>query len=184
VSKLNKLEIMGGTMTEKAFNLMSVFTLASLVTIAACAPAADTNDSVAAAPAATAAPATPMYISDKSVSTDCGVNAPPDPPPGFAWTPGGTAEEMPPAMVSKLAVGADRPIAETVADKVSPGVTLIDPGARMPFYLINNDKEVIGEFSGDYYSFMQLLPNGNILGSSNMYSDTFRDGGGHTGCIE
>ena len=31
---------------------------------------------------------------------------------------------------------------------------------------------------------MQLLPNGNILGSNNMCSDTFRDGDGHTGCIE
>ena len=168
-------------MAENTFKLTGIFALASLVTLAACAPAADTNETIAAAPAE---PATPMYISDKPVSTDCGVNAPPDPPPGFARTPGVAAVKMPPHIASRQAVGADRPIADTVADQVSPGVTLIDPGYRMPFYLINNDKEVIGEFSGDYYSFMQLLPNGNILGSSNMYSDTFRDGGGNTGCIE
>jgi hypothetical protein len=68
-----------------------------------------------------------------------------------------------PPLGGRQAVGADRPIADTIADKVSPGVTLIDPGYRKPFYLINNDKEVIGEFSGEYFSFMQLLPNGNIL---------------------
>jgi len=166
-------------MAEKISRLTGVFASAALLALAACAPSADQNASVAAA-----APAAPMYISNKLVSTDCGVDAPPDPPPGFAKTPGGTAADMPPPLAARQAVGADRPIADTIADKVSPGVTMIDPGARKPFYLINNDKEVIGEFVGEYFSFMQLLPNGNILGSSNMYSDTFRDGGGHTGCVE
>lgn len=92
---------------------------------------------------------------------------------------------MPPPIAAWQAVGAERPIAETVAEKVSPGVTLIDPYSRDPFYLINNDKEVIGEFSSQYNAlFSQLLPNGNILSTSNMYSDTFADGGGQTGCIE
>ena len=168
-------------MVEKTFKLTGVCASVALVTLVACAPATDQNETVAATPAA---PAAPMYISNKPVSTDCGVFAPPDPPPGFARTPGGTAANMPPPLAARQAVGADRPIADTVAEKVSPGVTLIDPGFRKPFYLINNDKEVIGEFAGDYLSFMQLLPNGNILGSSNMYSDTFRDGGGHTGCVE
>ena len=169
-------------MAEKNFKLTGVCAFAALLTLAACTPAADQSASVTAV--APAAPAAAMYISNKPVSTDCGVNAPPDPPPGFATAPGGTAKDMPPPLAARQAVGADRPIAETIADKVSPGVTLIDPGYRKPFYLINNDKEVIGEFAGEYLSFMQLLPNGNILGSSNMYSDTFRDGGGHTGCIE
>jgi hypothetical protein len=169
-------------MDETSFRLTGVSALVALVTLTACAPAADPSETVAASPAA---PAAPMYISSKPVSTDCGVNdAPPEPPPGFARPPGATAADMLPPIAAKLAVGADRPIADTVAEKVSPGVTLIDPGYRKPFYLINIDKEVIGEFSGDYFSFMQLLPNGNILGSSNMYSDTFRDGGGHTGCVE
>ncbi len=168
-------------MADNTFKLTGICAAAVFVTLTACAPAADTGETVVAAPVA---PAAPLYISDKRVSTDCGVNAPPDPPPGFSRGPGATAADMPPPIAAWQAVGADRPVADTIADKVSPGVTLIDPGARTPFYLINNDKEVIGEFSGDYYSFMQLLPNGNILGSSNMYSDTFRKGGGHTGCVE
>jgi hypothetical protein len=168
-------------MAETTFKLTGVSALAALVTLSACAPAADPGETVAAAPAA---PPAPMYISNKRVSTDCGVDAPPDPPPGFAKRPGVTADKMPPPLLARQAVGAERPVAETDTGRVSPGVTLIGPGARYPFYLINNDKEVIGEFAGEYLSFMQLLPNGNILGSSNMYSDTFRHGGGHTGCVE
>ena len=168
-------------MAENTIKLTGIFATAICVTLAACAPAADPGETSAAAPAT---PTGPLYKSNKFVSTDCGVDAPPDPPPGFERIPGSTAVDMPPPLAAWQAVGADRPVAETIAEKVSPGVTLIDPGARKPFYLINNDKEVIGSFEGDYYSFMQLLPNGNILGSSNVYSETFRDGGGHTGCIE
>jgi hypothetical protein len=166
-------------MTERTIKPTGVCTLALLFTVAACAPAADTNETLS-----DAMPAAAAYISNKLVSTDCGVDAPPPPPPGWARPPGRTAKKMAPPRAAQQAVGADRPIAETIAGKVSPGVTMIDLGYRKPFYLINNDKEVIGEFAGDYYSFMQLLPNGNILGSSNMYSDTFRDGGGSSGCIE
>lgn len=169
-------------MADNNFKLTGICATAAFVTLTACAPATDTSAPIAAAQPE---PAAPIWISNKPVSTDCGTtDTPPDPPPGFARFPGATAVSMPPPIAEWQAVGADRPIADTVADKVSPGVTMIDPGGRKPFYLINNDKEVIGEFAGDYYSFMQLLPNGNILGSSNMYSDTFRRGGGHTGCIE
>jgi hypothetical protein len=169
-------------MIKKPTTHARICVLMSLAVLAACTKVVETEVNVAVAQAS---PTAPLYISNKPVSTDCGINnTPPPPPPGFALPNGAKALPMPPPMAAKQAMGADRPIANTVADKVSPGVTLIDPGYRKPFYLINNDKEVIGEFSGDYYSFMQLLPNGNILGSSNMYSDTFRDGGGHTGCIE
>jgi hypothetical protein len=168
-------------MSEKIFKLTGVCAFAVLATLAACAPAADRGEATVAVPAVAAAP---MYISNKPVSTDCGVDAPSGPPPGFARRPGSTATAMTPPLVARQAVGADRPIADTIADQVSPGVTLINLGYRKPFYLINNDKEVIGEFSGDYLSFMQLLPNGNILGTSSMYSDTFRHGGGNSGCIE
>ncbi len=156
------------------------------VGLAACAPSTDpVTPATTAAAREPAAQAGLRWISDKSISTNCGpTDLPADPPPGYARKPGASAVPMPPPIAKRQAVGADRPIAETIADKVSPGVTLIDPGARKPFFLINTDKEVIGEFAGDYFSFMQLLPNGNILGSSNVYSDTFRRGGGHTGCIE
>ena len=157
-----------------------------VASLAGCNPAADPVATTTAAPPATPAPqAGPRWISDKRISTNCGpVDAPPDPPPGFARKPGASAEPMPPPIAKRQAVGAERPIAPTIADKVSPGVTVIDPGGRRPIFLINTDKEVIGQFEGDYYSFMQLLPNGNILGSSNLYSEVFRDGGGYTGCIE
>jgi hypothetical protein len=172
-------------MADNTIKLTSICATAICITLVACAPAADPGASLPAAVATpAAAPAAPLYKSNKFVSTDCGVDAPPDPPPGFERIPGAAPVAMPPAIAGWQAVGADRPVAATIADKVSPGVTLIDPGARKPFYLINNDKEVIGSFEGDYYSFMQLLPNGNILGSSNLYSDTFRRGGGHSGCIE
>ena len=168
-------------MAENTIKLTDICAAVAFLALAACSPAPNSGEAVSAAPVA---PATPMYRSNIPVSTDCGVDAQSLPPPGFAKNPGATAANMPPSIAARLAVGADRPIAATVADKVSPGVTLINLGYRKPFYLMNNDKEVIGEFSGDYYSFMQLLPNGNILGTSKMYSDTFRNGGGNSGCIE
>ena len=157
------------------------------LSIAGCNPPAEPVAATTAAPVAAmpAPPAGPRWISSKRISTNCGpTDLPADPPPGFARKPGAATTAMPPPIAERQAVGADRPIAETVPEKVWPGVTLIDPGFRKPFYLVNTDKEVIGEFSGDYFSFMQLLPDGNILGSSNVYSDVFRRGGGHTGCIE
>lgn len=166
-------------MTDNSCKAFGVFLISVAAGLTACSPTAKESETL------NTVPTTLQYISNKPVSTDCGVDdAPPDPPPGFARKPGGTAAEMPPPLVKRQAVGAERPIAASDVNRVSPGVTLIDPGSRKPFFLINNDKEVIGEFAGDYFSFMQLLPDGNILGSSNMYSDTFRKGGGHTGCIE
>lgn len=169
-------------MRKKPIAYAFICALVSLALLGACSKVAEPEQIVAATKTS---PSAPLYISNKRVSTDCGItDSPASPPPGFARPIGAKAVPMPPPLAARQAVGADRPISATVPDKVSPGVTVIDPGFRKPIYLINNDKEVIGEFSGDYYSFMQLLPNGNILGSSNMYSDTFRDGGGYTGCIE
>ena len=83
----------------------------------------------------------PRWISDKRVSTNCGpTDAAADPPPGFARKPGSPARAMPDQNVQRLELGADRPIAETVPDKVSPGITVIDPGYRKPIFLINNEK--------------------------------------------
>ncbi|MFK7956399.1 MAG: aryl-sulfate sulfotransferase [Lysobacterales bacterium] len=125
------------------------------------------------------------YVSRKNISTDCGVtDTPPAPPPGFAVPPGGKAAPMPAAIAKRQAVGAGRPLAPTVADKVWPGITVIDANYRKPIYLIDLEKNEVGEFSGDYFGFKQLLPTGNILASSFLYSDTFRRGGGHAGCVE
>lgn len=87
-------------------------------------------------------------------------------------------------LASWQAVGAGRPIAETDAERVSPGYVLIEPGYRKPAYLINNDKEVVASFENDYFSFTQLQADGSRLASSNLYSDVFQDGGGNRGCVE
>ena len=175
---MTPLETSENTLAETSSRLAGIFALAATATLVACSQAVEPTAPVAAAPA------TPLYISTKQVSTDCGVESAPLLPPGFARRVGGSATKMPPTIAERQAVGAERPLATTDFSRVSPGVTLIDPGARKPFFLINNEKEVIGEFAGDYYSFMQLLPNGNILGSSSLNSDTFGDGGGATGCVE
>ena len=153
----------------------------TLVTLSACAPA--TNEDAAPTAAATQ-PAAPMYISSKAVSTDCGISMTAPPPPGFADIPNAEIAEMPEGLAKRQAVGADRPIADTDAARVSPGYVLIEPGYRKPAYLVNNDKEVVASFENDYFSFTQLQDDGSRLASSNLYSDVFMDGGGNRGCLE
>ncbi len=150
--------------------------------LAACTAPADQAPTESHAVAQSSA--SPIYISRKQVSTDCGVESVAAPPPGFAHRPNEDIEEMPEALVKYMAVGAGRPIAETDPERVSPGYILIEPGYVKPAFLINNDKEVIATFENDYFSFTQLLPDGSRLASSNMYSEVFRDGGGNRGCIE
>jgi hypothetical protein len=160
-----------------AFALLSV----NVIALSACAPPA--SESTQHSEAATA-PAAPLYISSKSVSTDCGVVFSSAPPPGFADVPGKAVVDMPPPLAKRQAVGADRPLAETDAERVSPGYLLVEPAYRKPAYLVNNDKETVASFENDYYSFTQLQPDGSRLASANMYSDVFQDGGGNRGCLE
>lgn len=145
----------------------------------ACTPVANNGPA-----AATTEPPAPLYISRKAVSTDCGVAMTAPPPPGFADVPGEELAEMPEMLAKWQAVGAERPVADTDAERVSPGYVLIEPGYRKPAYLINNDKEVIASFENDYFGFSQLQADGSRFSSSNMYSDVFMDGGGNRGCIE
>lgn len=160
--------------------------IASLATVAvllvACAPEGD--DAVSVAEPVVVERAAPLYVSTKQVSTDCGVEAVPSPPPGFADRPYAEIAEMPEAIANRQAVGAERPIAATDPDRVSPGYVLIEPGFRLPRYLVNNDKEVVATFENDYFGFTQFLPDGSRIASSNMWSDVFYDGGGNRGCIE
>ena len=155
--------------------------IVSLVVVAACAPVSDESASVADAAATKAAP---FYVSHKQVSTDCGVEFISDAPPGFAHRPGAQVKDMPPPLANMQAIGADRPVADTDPDRVSPGYVLIEPGFRFPAHLINNDKEIVATFENDYLGFTQLMPDGTRLTSSNMYSDTFKGGGGERGCLE
>ena len=125
------------------------------------------------------------FKSMKRVSTDCGVEYVPDPPPGFAERPGAATKEMPEPVVKAMAVGADRDKVETNVDLVSPGYLLIEPGSVKQSFIINNDKEVVATLAGDYFgSFSKIFPNGNRMVSSHLKSDVFEDGGGHRGCIE
>ena len=142
--------------------------------LAACEPATDNS---AAKPA-------PLYISTKQVSTDCDIEFVSDPPPGFAHRPGAEIVEMPEVIAGRQAVGAERPIAATDAERVSPGYVLIEPGFRKQRLLIDNDKEVVATFENDYFGFTQLMPDGSRLASGNMFSDQFNEGGGNRGCIE
>jgi hypothetical protein len=160
----------------------SVLSAAATTLLVACAPAVDhpASQDEAAAPEKPA----PMYLSTKQVSTDCGIDFVPDPPPGFAHRPGAELEDMPDAIAGWQAIGADRPIAETVSEKVSPGYVLIEPGFRKQRLLVNNDKDVVATFASDYFGFTQLMPDGTRLVSGNVFSDQFNEGGGNRGCIE
>jgi len=129
-------------------------------------------------------PAAPLYISSKLVSTDCGVAMTSPPPPGFADVPGEELAEMPEMLAKWQTVGAERTLAETDAERASPGYVLIEPGYRKPAYLINNDKEVVASFENDYFGFTQLQADGSRFSSRNMYSDVFMEGGGNRGCLE
>jgi hypothetical protein len=158
-----------------------MLSVATIITLGACAPA--TNDDPAPTVAAPE-PVAALYISSKAISTDCGVSMTPPPPPGFADRPNVEIVEMPKMLAKRQAVGAERPLADTDAARVSPGYVLIEPGYRKPAYLINNDKEVVATFENDYFSFTQLQADGTRLASSNIYSDVFIDGGGNRGCLE
>ena len=155
--------------------------VATIATVYACTPATDKAENPAIA---ASEPATPLYISRKAVSTDCGVALVSAPPPGFADIPNAEIVEMPEGLAKRQAVGADRPIADTDVARVSPGYVLIEPGYRKPAYLVNNDKEVVAAFENDYFSFTQLQADGSRLASSSLYSDVFLDGGGNRGCLE
>ncbi len=155
---------------------------ATIAGVCACTPAA--NDTAMESASVADRSTMPPYISGKRVSTDCGVDAIAAPPPGFVHRPYAEIATMPERLAKWLAVGAQRPLAETDPDRVSPGYVLIEPGFRKPMFLVNNDKEIVATVENDYFSYTQFLADGSRLASSNMYSAVFRKGGGHRGCVE
>ena len=103
----------------------------------------------------------PRYVSTMTVTSDCGVENMPSSSNGLAGPVGTEISEMPDHIAKNLAVGADREPVDTDWDRVSPGYVLIEPSAVKQSFLINNDKEVVAEFEGDYYpAYSQLLPGG------------------------
>lgn len=131
-------------------------------------------------------PQRPVYASAKKVSSDCGVEYVAPPPPGFAEARGVETKDMPPPMAGPMAVGVGREQVATDWDRVSPGVVLIEPGAIKETWLVNNKKETVAAFTGDYYTGLtELMPDGNRLASGFARTDVFeKGGGGFRGCIE
>jgi len=131
-------------------------------------------------------PQRPVYVSAKKVSSDCGVEYVAPPPPGFAEVQGVATRDMPPPIAGPMAVGAGREQVETDWERVSPGVVLIEPGSIKETWLINNKKETVAAFEGDYFTHLtELLPDGNRIASSYVQTDSFEQGGGgFRGCLE
>jgi hypothetical protein len=130
------------------------------------------------------ASAQPQYISDKQISTDCGIDYAQDPPPGFARRPGQGPQNMPPPITDALSVGADRPVAETDHDRVYPGVVMIEPNFRFTKLFIDEDGEVAGAITDDRLGFSKPMDDGTRIVNGHIYSDYFNDGGGTRGCLE
>jgi hypothetical protein len=94
-----------------------IWIASTLIAFSACSQAPDEPASGMTPTAApfTASVPTPnasanrLYISNKQVSTDCGIDYAQDPPPGFARRPGQGPAPMPPPVAARVAVGADRP---------------------------------------------------------------------------
>jgi len=149
--------------------------------LAACAPAGEPAAVDESPPAAIAAP---IYVSAKSVSTDCTADFIGATPPGFANRAGAEKVEMPARIAGWVNTGRDRPPVDTDIDRVSPGLVLIEPGFRYEKFLIDTDGEVVATFRSDLLGFTQLLPDGSRLFNGNTYSDTFNQGGGMRGCLE
>ena len=171
-------------MSANKLRLTQIVTMTWIAVIASgCVP--NSGDDKREDSAANEAPR-PKYVSTMTVTSDCGVENMPSSNNGLAGPVGTEISEMPEDIAKNLAVGADRDPVDTDWDRVSPGYVLIEPGSVKQSFLINNDKEVVAEFEGDYYpAYSQLLPNGHRLVSSNGRSKGFpRGGGGKTGCIE
>lgn len=132
-----------------------------------------------------ARPIQQVFVSNKRVTSDCGLEYVPAAVPGFAESLGREIKQTPPPIAANLAVGAGRELVATDEDRVSPGYVLVEPYAVKQSFLINNDKEVVATLENDYYTtYTQLLPNGHRLIEAQTYSRVFDDGGGENGCVE
>ena len=130
------------------------------------------------------ASAQPHYISEKHVSTDCGIDYAQNPPPGFARRPGQGPAPMPPPIAQNLAVGADRPAVETDHDRVYPGVVMIEPNFRFTKLFIDENGDVAGTITDDRLGFSKPMPDGTRIVNGHVYADFFNEGGGTRGCLE
>ena len=174
------------SITNTWFRAVPVVALGSIVLVA-CQPATEQTAGAAVIEPLAAEPeppVTPLYRSEKRLSSDCGVVRAPMPAPGFAPVAGAEPEEMRERPRQWFEIGAERPLAETDLALVAPGYTVVGPVSAKEKLIINNDKEVLGRFEGKYFSgHTEVLENGDLFGTSAAYHDGFRSGG-RNGCVE
>jgi hypothetical protein len=162
--------------------ILVVTTTAFLV--AGCAPnsGGDTTEVAAIADA----PRVQRWVSNMTVTSDCGVESRPGSGNGFAGPVGVPLTDMPEDVAGQVATGWGREQVETDWERVSPGYALIGPSALKESYLVGTDKEIAASFSSDHYpKYSQIMPNGNWLMSTNVRAvGILQGGGGKSGCIE
>ncbi len=105
-------------------NCTQIFYLLLLVLLTGCAPVPETAEIIITRPEPVPGP---LFRSAKQVSSDCGVVAVVDPPPGFAVPPGAEAKVMPPIIAGFQKIVAEREPAVTDPERVSGGYVLIEP---------------------------------------------------------
>jgi hypothetical protein len=173
------------SVTNHWFRGVPVVALWSIMLVA-CQPATELSTGAAVMEPAAAAPPvrTPIYRSEKRLSSDCGVVRAPEPFPGFAKVAGEEADEMPEMARQWFDIGAERLPVETDLARVAPGYTVVGPISTKGKFIINNDKEVVGRFEGEYFAgHTDVLDNGDLFGTASAYHDHFRSGG-RNGCVE
>lgn len=155
----------------------------SSLVLAACMPVEDQPVAITAA-LPEEQPRQPVYRSDKRLSSDCGVQRAPGALPGLAPVAGAKPGELSEDNAKKIAIGADRALAETNYERVAQGYVVVGPTSVKEKVIVNLEKEVVGRFEGDYFSgHTRVLENGDLLTTSATYTDHFR-AGGRNGCVE
>jgi hypothetical protein len=159
-----------------------IATIASL--LGGCAPGS--GGDTAGVAAVEEAPRVQKWVSNMTVTSDCGVENRPGSNNGFAGPVGVAVGEMPEELAAQVATGWGREQVETDWDRVTPGYVLIGSSVLKESYLVGTDKEIAASFVGDHYpKYSQILPNGNWLMSTNVRAvGILQGGGGKSGCIE
>jgi len=156
------------------------------ILISGCVPDSGGDSAAVAVVAEAEAPRVQKWVSNMTVTSDCGVENKPGSDNGFAGPVGVELTEMPEKLAAEVATGWGREQVETDFDRVSPGYVLIGPSALKESYLVGTDKEIAASFSSEHYpKYSQILPSGNRLESTNVRAvGILKGGGGKSGCIE
>ena len=151
-----------------------------------CAPVSDGDADNVIVAAEPEAPRVQKWVSNKRITSDCGIENRPGSNNGFAGPVGVEVSEMPENIAERVAKGWGREQVETDWERVSPGYVVIGPTALKETYLVGTDKQIATSFAGAHHpKYSQILPNGNWLRSTNVRAvGILEGGGGKSGCIE